>query len=921
MSASHTPPRKTARSNQRPTTARRIVRYEEPRAGFFRRTLRAIFQPPIVIALVFLLTLSIGVLGYYYFVFSERIDLMLRGEIFTRSAGIYAQPKAIRPGEAMTPDALVARLKRLAYVERAQQADASRGRYAVKGATVEIEPSENSRVDGRTLYSALAVSFNKNIIAGIKEIATGRNVDAAWLEPEQLSSVTGEDREKRKVVGFRDLPAHLVKAVTVTEDRAFFEHNGINIRGILRALVRRYDNENTAANIREQGGSSITQQLVKNLLLSPEKTITRKVAEAYMSVILETRLSKEEIFALYCNEVYLGQQSGFSISGMGEAANAYFNKDVTSLTLPESAFLAGIIRSPNRYNPYRNNETAFARRNQVLQSMKDAAAITDAEQTAAMSTPLKLAPARGRLDTTAPYFLDYVQQSLGDVLSDTSDAQHLRIYTTLDMDLQRAAYDAVTKNLQSLDKVFAKRKDGQRPQAALVAMNAETGEIIAMVGGRDYEKSAFNRATDALRQPGSVFKPFVYATALNTAYDRVPRLITPATVYKDEAKIFNFDNQEYKPNNFGDTFSNAPVTLRDALVRSLNVITVDVAMEVTIGRVMNLAAKAGLPRPSRAYPAMALGTSEATPLQIASAYTAFAAGGTRTAPLAINRITTGAGKTVIAPQPARNEVLRPEVAYVMTSMMRDVVDRGTGAKLRQRGFKYNVAGKTGTSRDAWFTGYTPKIVCAVYVGFDDGAELGMTGGDAALPIWEDFMSAALASHLEWTTDWQLPAGVEQAVIDTTNGGLATEESAVKRTELFIAGTAPLAPVEPLEGELTESELEVTDESGTGELVPAPPSISGENTDDVPEMNMPPPPRTRTPPRLEGRGVTQPDGSTRLVGTITLDVDPATGLLASRACPVTRRQVFQIGTEPKRSCGAAYHNGRTVMPSDSRGRLN
>jgi penicillin-binding protein 1B len=254
-------------------------------------------------------------------------------------------------------------------------------------------------------------------------------------------------------------------------------------------------------------------------------------------------------------------------------------------------------------------------------------------------------------------------------------------------------------------------------------------------------------------------------------------------------------------------------------------------------------------------------------------------------------------------------------------MMRDVVDRGTGAKLRQRGFKYNVAGKTGTSRDAWFTGYTPKIVCAVYVGFDNGAELGMTGGDAALPIWEDFMSAALASHPEWTGDWQMPSGVEQAVVDTTTGGLATESSAIKRTELFIAGTAPFAPAEPTDEMLTEGEMDVLDETVSDELAPTPPSISGENSDEDPSLNMPPPPRTRTPPRLEGRGVLQPDGSTRLSGTITLDIDPTTGLLASRACQVTRQQVFQIGTEPKRSCGAAYHNGRTIMPSDSRGRLN
>lgn len=912
--ATRFPPPDRARPTNRPT-ARRVVRYEEPRAGFFRRTLRSLFQPPVIVALAFLVTLSLGVFGYYYYVFSNRIDLMLRGEIFTRSAGIYAQPKLLRPGFAMTPDALVARLKRNGYVEKNQQADASRGRYAVTGTSIEIEPSEDARVDGQTLYPAITLNFSrgKNEIASIKEIGTGRTIPEARLEPEQISSVTGADREKRRVIGFRDLPPHLVKAITVTEDRTFFEHHGINIRGIVRALIRRYDNE-TSANIRDQGGSSITQQLVKNLLLSNEKTLQRKIAEAYMSLILETRLSKEEIFALYCNEVYLGQQSGFSISGFGEAANAYFNKDVTSLTLPESAFLAGIIRSPNRYNPYRAAETAIARRNQVLQSMSDAGAITSSERDEAQRAELKLAAARGRIDSDAPYFIDYVQQNLGDILADTSDAQHLRIYTSLDMDLQRAAYAAVTKNLQALDKSFTRRKDGARPQAALVAMNAETGEIVAMVGGRDYEKSAFNRATEAERQPGSVFKPFVYATAINTAYDRVPRLITPATVFMDEAKTFPFDNQQYTPNNFGNTFSNAPVTLRDALVKSLNVVTVEVAMEVSIGRVMNLANKAGLPRPARAYPAMALGTSEATPLQIASAYTAFAANGTRATPVAINRITTGEGRSVIAPVTQHNEVLRPEVAYLMTSMMRDVVERGTAAKLRARGFKYNVAGKTGTSRDAWFAGYTPKIVCAVYVGFDDGAELGMTGGEAAMPIWADFMTAALGAHPEWATDWQMPGGIQQAVIDPATGALAAEASPVKRTELFIAGTAPLetndSNVAPNEGEAYPSD------GGYGVEPPQLPADSTEDDDlqlPLPDTDAPP----RTPPRLEGRSATQPDGSSRLVGTITLDIDPTTGLLAAPGCPISRSQAFQIGTEPKRYCRPEYHTGRNAAPSGTR----
>src|SRR5215212_2588387 len=274
-------------------------------------------------------------------------------------------------------------------------------------------------------------------------------------------------------------------------------------------------------------------------------------------------------------------------------------------------------------------------------------------------------------------------------------------------------------------------------------MKADTGEIVAMVGGRDYEKSQLNRATDAMRQPGSVFKPFVYATAINTAYDPVPRLITAATVYKDEATTFSSGGQQYSPGNFGDHFSNADVTVRDALTRSLNVITVKIAEEVTISRVMSLAAKAGLPKPRVNYLAHALGTNEATPLQVASAYTAFAQLGTRVTPVGISRVTTGAGNTIAAPQGQKSEVMRPQVAYITDSIMKDVVNRGTAAKVRARGFRGNVAGKTGTSRDGWFAGFTPNLVCVVYVGFDDGSELGVTGSDSALPAWAEFVRRAV----------------------------------------------------------------------------------------------------------------------------------------------------------------------------------
>ncbi|HEY0545718.1 MAG TPA: PBP1A family penicillin-binding protein [Pyrinomonadaceae bacterium] len=893
-----------ARGKKR-TRRTRVVKYEEPEPGFIRRWTRRIFRPWVVIALVFVTTVTIGIFGYYWVVFSERIDRLLNGEVFTRSAGIYAAPKNLRVGENISVDELISYLKSAGYVEKQQQAETARGRYTVDGTTVSIEPSKDGAVDGRRAFAPLRVQFGRGGkgVTALSDLVKGAAYGTAQLEPQLISSVTGADRAKRKVVGFNDLPPHLVKAIVTTEDRAFFEHYGVNFRGILRALIRRYDADPSSP-IAQQGGSSITQQLVKNLLLSPEKSLRRKVAEAYMSIILETRLSKEKIFELYCNQVYLGQQSGFSINGLGEASDAYFNKDVTTLTLPESAFLAGIIRSPNRYNPYRDLDTATARRNQVLMSMEETGAITPLESSQAQATPLKVSNAKNRIDASdAPYFTDYVQNQLGDIIADQNTTQHLRIYTTVDMDLQRAAYNAVTKQLSALDKLYKKVEPGTL-QAALVAMNTKTGEIIAMVGGRDYSKSQLNRATDAMRQPGSVFKPFVYATALNTAFDASARVITPASIYKDEPKTFTFDNQEYSPGNFGDQYSYQNVTLRDALVHSLNVVTVDVAMDVTIGRVMNLAAKAGLPKVQRAYPAMALGTSEATPLQVASAYTAFAANGTRTTPIGINRVTTGDGTTIAAPAGQKNDVVRPEIAYVLTDMLKDVVNRGTAAKLGARGFKnisgkIGIAGKTGTSRDGWFAGYTPNIVCVVWVGFDDGSQLGLKGADSALPIWADFMSAALEAHPEWNGDWQMPDGVRQEEIDTTTGKLATAESTAKRTELFIAGTAPSSDTETPPDETAPPEENQNEDLSLPPLPEATPEVT--------------PSRQRIAPRLEGKGVPQTDGTTRLEGTITLDIDPTTGLIAAPTCPIIRSKTFIIGQEPREYCGPQYHNGSLPKP--------
>ncbi|HEX7955904.1 MAG TPA: penicillin-binding transpeptidase domain-containing protein, partial [Pyrinomonadaceae bacterium] len=352
---------------------------------------------------------------------------------------------------------------------------------------------------------------------------------------------------------------------------------------------------------------------------------------------------------------------------------------------------------------------------------------------------------------------------------------------------------------------------------------------------------------------------------------------------------------------------------RDALTRSLNVGTVKIASELTISRVMALAAKAGLPKPKQNFLAMALGTNEATPLQVASAYTAFAQLGTRVTPVSINRVTTGSGATIAAPHGQKNEVLRPQVAYIMDSIMKDVVNRGTAAKVRARGLRANVAGKTGTSRDGWFAGFTPNLVCVVYVGFDDGSDLGMTGGDSALPIWTDFMAAALQAHPEWGGDWQEPADIEHVDIDPRTGMLAGADAAEKRSEIFVRGTDPaqesLEPDEsatPEEPTLPDVEVPLTDPTPGPVYVPP-----------YPEASPPPAPRRgRNDP--EGRGADDPSGASRL-STVTLDIDPTTNLIAAPTCPVIRTKTFVVGTEPRRRCGPQYHQDQSIIRQDTRPR--
>ena len=540
----------------------------------------------------------------------------------------------------------------------------------------------------------------------------------------------------------------MVDAILAIEDRRFFEHSGVDVAGLARALLRNVADEELG-----QGGSTITQQLVKNTYLSPEKTFQRKYAEAMLSLALERRLSKNDILALYANEIYLGQRGAVGVRGVKEAARVFFGKELRDVSLAEAATLAGMIQSPAHYSPVRHAEAARSRRNIVLAAMQQNGWITQGQYTAASAEPISVAPVPASDNSLAPYFVDYVNR-----LADTTSANQ-RIYTTIDLELQQAAEQALKRQLDRLDTLYANRD--ARPQAALVALDPHTGNILAMVGGRNYAESQLNRATDASRQPGSTFKPFVYAAAIEDG-------MSPVRMFMDAPKEFVYDRtRTYRPANYGGGYSMGQVTMRTGLVRSLNVVTVDVALQTGLARIANLAQRFGLPKPER-YPALALGTEEVTPLQLASAYAAFVRSGQRVEANAITSVGDPPASHTLSPPV--DQVVSPQTAYVITNMLSGVIERGTARKARGAVPGTALAGKTGTSRDGWFVGYSPNLVCVVWIGFDDNKQLGLTGAEAALPAWVDFMNDAIALRPDLGGEnFECPDGIKFVEIDSTTG--------------------------------------------------------------------------------------------------------------------------------------------------------
>ena len=688
--------------------------------------------------------IGFGVLVRSYRHYSQIIDARLASGYLTSRPGLYAAARVLRPGQRLSSDRLVAALRRAGYLE-STASDVWSGSFTIRNSAIEIKPGRASRKE----FDVVRVSFSGDQVAELS--GDGITIDSFTLEPEILSNDVTSKSAKRELLSYEDLPPVLVQAILAIEDRRFFDHSGVDLNGLGRALLR-----NAVDDELGQGGSTITQQLVKNTYLTPEKTLRRKYAEAMLAIALERRLSKNDIFALYCNEIYLGQRGAVAVRGMKEAAQIYFGRELKDLSLAEAATLAGMIQSPANYSPVRHPDASRTRRNLVLTAMQQNGWITAEQNAAASSDSIAVAPAAVD-NSLAPYFVDYVNR-LAEAQFETSGATQ-RIYTTIDLELQEAAETALKRQLDRLDVVYADR--GLKPQAALVALDPHTGDVLAMVGGRDYAESQLNRATDAMRQPGSTFKPFVYAAALEDG-------MSPVQLFMDAPREFVYDrNQTYRPANYGGGYSMREVTMRTGLVRSLNVVTVDVALQTGLARTANLAARFGLPRPER-YPAMALGTEEATPLQLASAYAAFVNEGRRVDAQAITNV--GEPPAAHARETAVDQVVSPTTAYMITNMLAAVIDHGTARKARGAVPGTAIAGKTGTSRDGWFIGYSPNLVCAVWIGFDDNKQLGLTGAEAALPAWVDFMKDAIAVRPDLGGEnFECPEGIKFVEIDSLTG--------------------------------------------------------------------------------------------------------------------------------------------------------
>ena len=723
--------------------------------------------------------------AYVYVQFSQMIIRGFEGKRWSLASKVYAEPESLYPGLPLRLDDLQASLERLGY--RLEPALTHQGQYRLKAPHLDIALREFRYPYRHEPARTIRITFGRNSVREIRDLRGEQKVAAVDLEPQLVSEFFTPEREKRQLVKIADIPPHLIQAVIAIEDRRFYSHPGVDWIGIVRAIYR-----NVRVGSVTEGGSTLTQQLVKNFFLTPTRSIWRKGAEMIMAVMVETRYSKAAILELYLNEIYLGQRGSISINGVGEAARLYFRKDVHELTLAEAALLAGLIRAPHLYSPYKHPERALERRNRVLSAMLETGFLSPGAGERALRTPIRVEAVSLEVNR-APYFVDVLREQLLQRYSvEDLTANNLTIFTSLDVRLQAAAQRALEVGLARVDRRLGKAAEGRAAQGAIIAVQPQTGFIRALVGGRDYASSQFNRVTQARRQVGSVFKPIVYAAALESAFRRGGQVITALTQVEDAPTTFSHNGRRWSPQNYDARYLGW-VGPRTALEQSLNVATVKFAERVGFETVARYAQRMGLQGKLEPLPSLALGAIEASPLEIAEVYAVLANHGLRASPFSVKEVMTADGRVLEKHHIGVEETLQPATAFLVTDFLTGVFARGTARSARRAGFQWTAAGKTGTTdeaRDAWFAGYTPDLLVVVWVGYDDARPLGLTGAQAALPIWVEFMKEALAGRP--AEEFRPPAGVLQVTVDPASGDIAHAGCPTHVTELFIAGTEPKA---------------------------------------------------------------------------------------------------------------------------------
>lgn len=734
------------------------------------------------------------VFGYMYFKYQRIVDDRLAaGPIFANVAQIYAAPREVRIGQHMTVGMIARDLRRAGY-----NADPQLGTFTVNGNSIVIKPGPESyhSTDGATITTGRSEDDGTAAAGSVSAITAenGAALAAYELEPQLITALSEDkNRTKRRLVSYKEIPQQLVQAVTAIEDRRFFEHHGVNYLRTIQCGVHDIISGRKAC-----GGSTLTQQLAKNFFLKPDKTISRKIAELMITMQLEARFSKQQIFEMYANEMNLVHRGSYEIDGVGEASQTLFGKDLHQLDLSQYATLAALFQNPSYRNPYRHPERTMERRNLVLNSMVETGAITQMQAERAKAEPLGIV--QTNVDAgEAPYFVDLVHDQLAQRLGD-QELEHdsLRIYTSLDPELQRTASEAVEAGTKIIDELVRRKhkKDTSPityPQVALVALNPHTGQILALVGGRNYGISQLNHAV-AERPTGSIFKPFVYAAAYNTSLNGTDLdgtgVFTALTLLDDDPRGFMFNGKAYSPGNFVRGEYPGMVTAVQAIAHSLNIATIGLAEKIGYENVAALARSAGITS-ARGTPSVAIGTYSATPIDMAGAYTVFANGGVREQPWMLASVRNANGDVIADFPTTGKQVMDPRTAYLTQSLLENVMTFGTGSAARAHGFTGPAAGKTGTSHDAWFAGYTSNLLCIIWVGNDDYTDIKIQGADAAAPMWAEFMNrAAKLPQYSDLKPFSAPEGVHLVRVDK-NSWLPADETCPQDYYIgFLDGTVP-----------------------------------------------------------------------------------------------------------------------------------